>query len=249
MITQGVGATIGAGTVALLLLTCIALSASATGSVLSPPYGGFVAHVNHNSYIVGCSSTAVAKKLVRPSFVAATGEVRLGSNASTGCNRLSSSAQAEENVAVVGPNFTVASNGSYWVNASWNNTFTLDFQDTCARGCTSSSYAHSSYDIQINVTIRDVTTNQTMMDCFSKNRCTYLNSTTAAGSTSKITYRNVLLAFDSKLNFSKTDVYRFRITVSEGAFAWVSGIGARASTILDIGSMTNGAWIKNLSVS
>ena len=237
--------------VAILLAVPGSLAGAASPIAFTPPYSGFSTHGHHANTIIGCPSIATANRLQKPWFNKTFGRAILGSAVSTGCGSTSSNTQAvgKDLVRLVGFGFSVVSNRSYWINVTWNLTFTLTERDLCPSGCNNSNFGASSYGIWINCSLIDTTTHLQTPILYRNAAQGYINGTMSGSPNIRLTYRNVSVPFYAKISLVTTDTYEFKMVVRDIVAASAMGLTGRAFTSLNLATKGNGAWLQQISVT
>jgi hypothetical protein len=222
----------------------------APATTFTAPFTGITARATHTTSILGCSTNATAKDSPRAAFNASTGQARLGSSASTGCGSTAAltTSAAAQTLRLTGPEFQVAGGGSYWVNATWNLSFSYKFSDVCAARCNSTNFGSSSYGIWINASLLNTRTHTTTAIPFGGGVGGYFNGTSSAGRHAAVTFHNVSVAFYSLLSLLRTDQYVLQLSITEITTASAMGPSGQASASLNLGTGGNGAWLRDVSV-
>lgn len=220
-------------------------------STVAAPFTGISSKASSPTSVTGCGSTAFAHSVVRPSFNETTGAIGLGSAASTGCGSTTAptSAAASENLLLTGPDVRVSANGSYWINATLNLTFSLKIRDACHPGCTKTNFGDASYGIWANATLFDQNVHRAIVLHTSSGLSGYVNGTSVGRSTITVTYRNVPVRFYVQHILLASHVYQFRISLTEQVSVAAMGATGKAALTLDLGAPRDGAWLQGLSVS
>jgi hypothetical protein len=229
------------------VLSALLLGSTALGAAPSSgsPTGAHPVQVSstYTVYAVGCTGTAHARDWAKPGFNATSDLATFGLKGNASClvAHASSFANATESLTVEVQNYTVPTNGSYWVNASWR--IDLAFNYHLAFG------GSVGYALRLDAQLIDLTSGRLVPIDLRGTHAGYANGTTftACCSTSSLRYPHQYVRFGTPVTMRAGHrydlVFQFTATVS------VQSSGSSATTAaLNLSNAHRGAELRSIGI-